>query len=163
MAAINEGQSAVCAHYVGPGAFQVRIDVRGGSILADEPVEAGGNATGPTPYELLSAALAACTTMTLRLYAERKGWDLPPFHVEVAHFSPTSESGRDRFERRIVIEGDVDPERRERLLEIAGRCPVHRTLMRGFEIMSSVTPVEPPPTGEPPSQHLRDMAAACED
>ena len=73
-ARLDEGPSVVTGEFTGAGLFQTRIAVRGGSILADEPVEVGGMASGPTPYELLSAALAACTVMTLRLYAQRKGW-----------------------------------------------------------------------------------------
>lgn len=160
---IGEGPSAVFAEYVGPGRFQTRIALSGGAILADEPIEAGGDGTGPTPYELLSAALAACTTMTLRLYAERKGWELPPYRVEVTHSGPASGQPRDRFERRILIAGEVEAERREKLLDIAGRCPVHKTLMRGFEILSSVAPEELADAGEPAAQHLRDMEAACAD
>ena len=75
----------VIARPTGKGRFQAEIQMRGGTILADEPVEAGGLGTGPTPYELLSGALAACTAMTMRLYAERKGWTLPPSSVAAAH------------------------------------------------------------------------------
>src|SRR5688572_1439102 len=75
----------VIARATGKGRFQAEIAVRGGTIIADEPVEAGGLGSGPTPYELLSGALAACTAMTLRLYAARKGWMLPPFSVAAAH------------------------------------------------------------------------------
>ena len=159
----DEESSAVFAEYVGPGRFRTRIAVRDVTIVTDEPVAVGGDASGPTPYELLSAALAACTSMTLRLYAERKNWELPPFRVEVAHSGPTADRTRDRFERRIVISGEIDSDRREKLLDIAGRCPVHKTLMRGFEILSSVAPVDLPGGGEPDGQHLRDMEAACAD
>jgi putative redox protein len=157
----DEEGSAVFAEYVGPGRFQTRISVNDIGFITDEPVAVGGDASGPTPYELLSAALAACTSMTMRLYAERRKWELPPFRVEVAHSGPTADRTRDRFERRIVISGDIDPVRREKLLDIAGRCPVHKTLMRGFEILSSVAPVELPDAGEPAAQHQRDMEAAC--
>jgi putative redox protein len=157
----DEEGSAVFAEYVGPGRFRTRIAVRDSRIITDEPVAVGGDASGPTPYELLSAALAACTSMTMRLYAERKNWELPPFRVEVAHSGPTADRARDLFERRILIGGDVDPDQREKLLDIAGRCPVHKTLMRGFEIRSSVAPDDLPEGGEPAAQHLRDMEAAC--
>ena len=84
----NPGTDAgrnVIARPTGKGRFQAAIAVRGGTIIADEPVEAGGLGSGPTPYELLSSALAACTAMTLRLYAERKGWTLPAYSVATAH------------------------------------------------------------------------------
>ena len=118
-------------------------------------------ASGPTPYELLSAALAACTAMTLRLYAGRKGWPLPPFEVEVAHSFVPGDPPRDRLSRRIAFEGGIDEERHARLLEIADRCPVHRTLARGFEV---VTLADAAPTllpADPPEQHERDMEQAC--
>src|SRR5688500_15912351 len=75
----ESGDTGVVARPTGAGRFQARVALRGGPIFADEPAEVGGMDSGPTPYELLSAALAACTAMTLRLYAERKGWTLPGF------------------------------------------------------------------------------------
>jgi putative redox protein len=149
--------SAISAEATGTGRFQTRLELPGGAILADEPAEVGGLGSGPTPYQLLSAALAACTSMTLRLYAERKGWDLPPFHVEVSHSFVTP---RDRFDRHIVFSHPLSPEWRARLLEIADRCPVHRTLIRGFEIVTSAGEGEPV---EPAGQHFNDMEAACAD
>jgi putative redox protein len=123
--------------------------------------------SGPTPYELLSAALAACTAMTLRLYAERKGWTLPPFSVAAAHaIVPAGRDGtppRDLFTRNIAFEGALDAETEAKLLAIADKCPVHRTLMRGFEIRTRIGTVVPPLASEPASQHERDMEAACDD
>ena len=157
----------VIARVTGNGRFQTEIQVRGGPIHADEPVDVGGNGTGPTPYELLSAALASCTAMTLKLYAERKSWELPPFTVEVAHslVPPAQPDGvpRDRFERHISFRSEVDPERRAQLLEIADRCPVHRTLMRGFEVATDIGPPYQHPKGEAPESHEREMEAACAD
>jgi putative redox protein len=157
----------VIARATGRGRFQAEIQVRGGTILADEPVEAGGLGTGPTPYELLSGALAACTAMTLRLYAERKGWTLPPHSVAAAHrIVPAGADGtppRDLFTRNIAFEGPLDGEILEKLLAIADKCPVHRTLMRGFEIRTNIGSVVPPLLPEPAVQHERDMEAACGD
>ena len=160
---IRTGNIGVTATLTGAGRFQTRIETRGGMLLADEPVEVGGAGTGPTPYELLSAALAACTTMTMTLYAERKGRPLPDFRVDVAH-SRTGE-GRDLFTRRIDMAAPVDPDWQARLLEIADKCPVHRTLMRGFEIVTRSGTLEAPPPlpAEPAGQHERDMEAACAD
>jgi putative redox protein len=147
--------------------FQAEIALRSGTIFADEPAEVGGGGTGPTPYELLSAALAACTAMTLKLYAERKGWTMPPFSVEAAHsIVPGDGAGRpprDLFTRSINIEGPMSAEQQAKLIEIADKCPVHRTLMRGFEIVTEVGMGAAPAVGEPPSQHERDMEAACID
>ena len=147
--------AGVTASPTGNGRFQTRLALPGGDILADEPVEVGGLGTGPTPYQLLAAALAACTSMTLRMYAERKDWALPPFDVAVAH---SASGGRDRFDRHILFAGPLSPEQQLRLIEIADKCPVHRTLVQGFEVVTTASPVA---AGEPPAQHFRDMQAAC--
>lgn len=169
---MSEGESArpdhnVIARPTGRGRFQAEIQVRGGSILADEPVEAGGLGSGPTPYELLSAALAACTAMTLRLYAERKGWTLPPFSVATAHaIVPAGADGtppRDLFTRNIAFEAKLEPEMSDKLLSIAEKCPVHRTLMRGFEIRTNIGAALPPLVAEEPTRHEREMERACDD
>lgn len=158
--------SRVIARPTGRGRFQAEIDVRGGTIVADEPVEVGGGGTGPTPYELLAAALAACTAMTLKLYAERKGWTLPPFSVEAAHgvaAAGPDERPRDRFSRRIVFEGPIDEAERSKMLEIADKCPVHRTLVRGFEIVTEVGTPGGHVAAEPAASHQRQMEEACSD
>lgn len=115
------------------------LDVLAGRhrLQADEPADVGGADTGPNPYELLAAALASCTAMTLRMYARRKGWALGRISVSVRHDKIHAEDcehcetrkGRiDRFERLVEVEGDVDAATRTKLLEIADKCPVHRTL-----------------------------------
>ena len=157
----RDESTAVVARLTGAGRFQTALSMRGGTVLADEPVDVGGLASGPTPYELLSAALGACTAMTMKLYADHKGWEMPPFHVEVTHAGPCEGADRrDRFSRVIVFEAALDEERRERMLHIANRCPVHRTLERGFTIE---TRLSGHPAGEPPAQHLADMERACEE
>ena len=160
------GGNDVIARPTGAGRFQTEIRVRAGTIIADEPVEAGGLGSGPTPYELLSAALAACTAMTLRLYAERKGWTLPAFSVAAAHSivpaGPDGTPPRDLFTRNIAFESPLEEEMEKKLLEIAEKCPVHRTLMRGFEIRTAIDAAVPLPA-EPVQQHERDMEAACAD
>lgn len=160
----ESGDRGVVARPTGAGRFQARIDLRGGPILADEPAAVGGLDSGPTPYELLSAALAACTAMTMRLYAERKQWTLPGFEVEVAHSivpGAPETAPRDLFTRRILFDAPVDPEREARLLEIADRCPVHRTLMRGFLVTTETGPPSAEPLEAPPEQHEYDMEQAC--
>lgn len=160
---IRSGNIGVSASLTGAGRFQTRIDTRGGAILADEPVEVGGAGTGPTPYELLSAALAACTTMTMKLYAERKERPLPCFRVDVSHSRTASDPPRDLFVRQIDFADPVDAEWQGKLLEIAEKCPVHRTLMRGFEIVTraGTLAAPPPPPIEPATQHEHDMEQVC--
>ena len=115
----------------GPG---LRNLIRTGRHLlaADEPESVGGADSAPTPHQLLEAALGACTSLTLRLYAKRKGWPLARITVHVAHehvADAAAEGGKaDLFRRRITLEGALDEEMRARLLDIANRCPVHRAL-----------------------------------
>ncbi|NNE26273.1 MAG: OsmC family protein [Saprospiraceae bacterium] len=106
-------------------------------LVADEPKSLGGNDYGPTPYDLLNAALSACTAMTLKMYAQRKKWDLQEVKVHIS-FSRTHEkdmedttrTGRrlEQFEKVLELKGDLDDSQKQRLVEIANRCPVHRTL-----------------------------------
>lgn len=110
-------------------------------MLADEPEAYGGTDRGPSPYGFLAAGLGACTSMTIRMYARRKGWPLEGISVDVRHDkvhaqdAGTSQDTRiDRFTRRITLRGALSGEQRARLLEIADRCPVHRTLETGARI-----------------------------
>ena len=144
--------TGVIARPTGKGKFETEIAIREVTIIADEPVEVGGGG-GPTPYELLSAALGACTSMTISLYAARRGWDLPGFRVEVAHqVVPGADGGPagDRFDRIIAFDVPLDEERRAKLLEIAGKCPVHRTLSREAEIVTCTAAPSVHPEGELP-------------
>ena len=111
--------------------------------LTDEPVELGGQNKGPTPYELLIGALASCTSITLRMYINRKGWDVKRIRVRVNYSRDykedcescsSSEKKIDVFERLISFEGDLDDIKRARLLEIANKCPVHLTLEHAAKI-----------------------------
>jgi putative redox protein len=132
----------------------------GAAFLIDEPVEAGGLASGPNPYDLMSAALGACTAMTLRLYARRKGMPLVRVQVSVRHHRASLDA-RDLFDRTISLEGPLGEADRRRLLAIAERCPVHRTLDRGADIRTtlSAAAASPEPAPDEP-EHLRDMEEA---
>ncbi len=118
----------------GSGRLQVQVSTGGQTFPADEPMEAGGGATGPSPHDLLAAGLAACTTMTLRLYADHKAWPLAAIGVTVDHLRQPDAAPPDLFRRRIALTGPLDQAQKERLMQIADRCPVHRTLTAGSRI-----------------------------
>ena len=118
----------------GPGSLKVEITTGGLVFPGDEPVAVGGTGTGPGPYDLLCAALAECTTLTVRLYADRKAWPLTAIEVAVSHEVQANETPRDLFQRMVTLEGPLDADQLVRLMEIAERCPVHRTLTAGARI-----------------------------
>jgi putative redox protein len=141
-----QGQVTVMGGGVGEG-FAQEVVARDHRLRADEPVHLGGTDTGPTPYDLLLAALGTCTSMTLRMYAERKKWPLAGVRVSLSHSRVHAEdcadcegdgSRIDRIERVIRVLGDLDEEQCRRLLEIADRCPVHKTLQGQIDIVSSL-------------------------
>jgi uncharacterized OsmC-like protein len=125
------------------GAFQQQIISGTHHLVADEPANVGGLDSGPGPYDLLLAALGACTSMTLRLYAEQKKLPLTRVEVRLRHDRiyavdcaecETKEGLIDHIERVITLEGDLDAKQRARLMEIADKCPVHRTLKSEVDI-----------------------------
>lgn len=121
----------------GAGKFTQRITTGSHTWAADEPESSGGTDSAPDPYQLLLSALGACTSMTLRMYADRKGWDLRHTTVTLNHDRmhardcdncETTDGRLDRIVREVHIDGDLDEEQRAKLLTIANKCPVHRTL-----------------------------------
>lgn len=133
----------VTVHESSPGKFTQRILAGRHELVADEPASVGGNDDGPTPYDLLLASLGACTSMTLRMYAERKELALDHVGVRLRHRKihatdcescETKDGWVDHIDREITIDGDLDEAQRRRLLEIADRCPVHRTLNAEVQI-----------------------------
>ena len=144
-----EEPRAVEVTETGVGAFQQEVTVGPHRFLADEPLSAGGLDTGPSPYDLLLAALGTCTAMTLRLYADRKSLPLTGVSVRLQHSTihasdcatwETADGRIDRIDRVITIEGDLDETQHARLLEIADKCPVHRTLHSEIDIRTTSAP-----------------------
>ncbi len=131
----------------GPAGFLNTVWAGAHQLVADEPENLGGTDRGPNPYEYLMAALGGCTSMTLRMYADRKGWPLEGIRVRLAHGKihakdcgdcETKEGRIDRITRDIEVLGTLDDAQRARLLEIADRCPVHRTLHSEVKVLSTL-------------------------
>ena len=127
--------------------FAQQIVVGRHRLSADEPVDAGGTDTGPNPYDLLLAALGACTSMTIGMYARRRGLPLTAIEVRLRHAKvhaadcadcETKDGMVDVVEREIALDGPLSPEQRTKLLQIAERCPVHRTLTSEIRIRTSL-------------------------
>lgn len=140
---------AVIVAESGGGAYRNRVVAGRHRALADEPAAVGGNDDGPSPYDYLCAALGACTSMTLRMYARLKKLPLENVHVEVRHAKvhasdcaecDTREGKIDRLERSIVLAGPLDAAQRDKLLEIADKCPVHRTLHNEVWVETRLVP-----------------------
>jgi uncharacterized OsmC-like protein/alpha/beta superfamily hydrolase len=145
--AAGENARAVVVTETGEGKFQQRVEIGPHHFLADEPVTAGGLDSGPSPYELLISGLGACTAMTLRLYADQKKLPLTGVSVTLRHSKihaadcatcETKEGMLDRIDRTVALEGPLDEAQRARLLVIADKCPVHRTLTSEIEIRTAL-------------------------
>jgi putative redox protein len=130
---------------VGPDGFRTELEVRAHGLIADEPVSSGGTDRGPTPYEYLLSAMGSCMAMTLRLYADRKGWPLEGVEIRLrsarSHEKDCEECekapvGITRIERSLNLSGPLTDEQRTRLLQIADRCPVKQTLERGVQVVN---------------------------
>jgi putative redox protein len=128
---------------MGPAGLRADITARTHAFTTDEPISAGGTDTGPTPYEYLLAALSGCTALTLRMYADRKGWPLEAVEVRLrsgrSHKADcencaTTPAGITKLDRKIELKGPLTDEQRTRLLQLADRCPVKQTLARSISI-----------------------------
>jgi uncharacterized OsmC-like protein len=127
--------------------LRTEVEAGGHTVVADEPENLGGTDTGPTPYDYLLAALGGCTAMTLRMYADRKGWPLESvtvrlsqdrIHAKDCGECETEEGRIDRIGREIELGGPLDEQQRRRLMEVADMCPVHRTLKREVLVENSL-------------------------
>lgn len=131
-------ESIVVAENVGPG-FTVRASAGGHVFLADETASAGGADQGPDPFSFLLASLGSCILITLRMYAQRKEW---PLERAEARLTPTRSTAAplEAVDVELTLQGALTEEQRERLLDIAGRCPVHRTLAPAVRITKRLVP-----------------------
>ncbi|MFT7067124.1 MAG: putative redox protein [Sediminicola sp.] len=131
----------------GSDGFTTQMKVGSHYLTADEPISVGGQDFGPSPHELVAAGLTACTVMTIQMYAKRKGWELENVEVHTSYSKSAqvgelkeqeSNSTIDTFKREIKLTGKLDKKQRERILEIANKCPVHKTLTSSAQILSSL-------------------------
>ena len=155
------GETTLVAE-TGLGRYQVEVRVGKMAFLADEPAEVGGLGSGPNPYDLLNAALGACKTMTIRLYANRKNWALKHVEVAVRH-RRVDLNARDVFDVDVILEGDLDETQRAKLMEIAERCPVSITLTRGADVHSALRPASRLPQPVEGVAHMKCMEESCAD
>jgi putative redox protein len=144
------------------GPFQLKVRAGSATFMVDEPLGVGGLGSGPNPYDLLSAALGACSVMTVRLYATRRKWPLERIRVKVTHHRSGLDAA-DAFHRELQFEGSLSVEQEQKLLEIASHCPVHKTIERGSTVVTSLAPSERQ-MDEAVSlcEHMRDMEQACD-
>lgn len=126
--------------HLGPTGYRTVAQVRGHRLVADEPVAAGGTDTGPSPVEMVGAALGSCIAITVRMVAERQGWPLEGTEVHVARSQVPVEGGRPRtrFDVAVTLVGPLDDAMRAELGRVAGRCPVHRLLEGGADVATRV-------------------------
>lgn len=143
--------SVTVAHIPGT-AYQTRITTGDVALFGDEPEEAGGDGLGPSPYELLLASLGHCTILTILLYARRKEWSVEGVSIQATHDRPVIEEivegqtvrrKTERIVQEITLTGNLTEEQRARLMEIAGKCPVHRTITGNLEVIEIEKVAEP--------------------
>lgn len=113
---------------LGSEKFRTRVSARQHEFFGDEPGDLGGADTGATPYEILLGAIGSCKAITARMYAERKGWSLEAVRVELEHDRPEGRGGPEIVRVKLAFDGDLDDEQRDRLLAIAEKCPVQKTV-----------------------------------
>ncbi|MFC3199456.1 OsmC family protein [Parapedobacter deserti] len=112
---------------IGKQTYKTELQARNHIVIADEPIEVGGQDLGFTPTELLESSLAACSTMTIRMYADRKGWSLDKVEIKVG-FKRNIATHQITFEKEIQLFGDLDNEQREKLLEMGSKCPIEKMI-----------------------------------
>lgn len=146
--------ASVTVTHVPGTTYQTRIETADLALIGDEPQDSGGDGLGPNPYELLLGALGHCTVLTILLYTRRKAWPLSGVSVQLTHerlivteVQDGAEVKRkvERIIQEIALQGDLDETQRARILEIAGKCPVHRTMTGELEIIDVAVPSQTAP------------------
>jgi len=146
----NDYTNPMVTAHTGPTGFRTELTARSFELAADEPASVGGTETAPTPYDYLGMALASCTSMTVQMYARRKGLKLDDVQVSVTHAKvhatdcehcESTDGHIDRLTRTVALTGDLADTERARLLEIANRCPVHRTLENEIDVVTVASPI----------------------
>jgi putative redox protein len=121
---------------IGKDSYKTELSARTHTLIADEPLDVGGKDLGPRPGDFVRMALASCTAITLRMYADRKGWDVQEINVQVSN---GAFDGKTSYTTEIEIIGNIDDDQRKRLLQIAKRCPVHKALTNPIEIETNLS------------------------
>ncbi|MCC5940187.1 MAG: OsmC family protein [Balneolaceae bacterium] len=134
--------------HLGPDNYKTVMTAGKHELISDEPKNIGGSDEGPDPYDYLLMSLGSCTVITVRMYAERKGWKIEDIFMEMRHSKDYAEDCKDCddpkakidvIEKEIIIKGDLSDEQLERLLEISKKCPVHKTLQGDLELKSTIS------------------------
>ncbi|MDE1151309.1 MAG: OsmC family protein [Micavibrio sp.] len=153
---MSSDKRTVTVSETGKGTFTQEVTAGKHTITTDEPEDIGGDDDGPNPYDMLLGALGSCTSMTLRMYANQKQWPLEKVSVTLTHHKEAGADNKkvDVITRDIKLEGPLDETQRARLLEIANKCPVHRTLESKPTIISALVndgPAKTAPAPKPPT------------
>tara|TARA_R110000782_G_scaffold102243_2_gene189219 strand:+ start:1691 stop:2095 length:405 start_codon:yes stop_codon:yes gene_type:complete len=124
---------------LGAEPYATRVTAGRHSVVVDEPGALGGKDTGPGPYDLLLASLGSCKAITARMYADRKGWPLEAVRVQLAHSRPEGRGGPELITAALAFDGDLTDDQRARLLEIAEKCPVQKTISGGLRVEATLS------------------------
>lgn len=133
--------------HIGGSNYKTTLTAGNHELVSDEPESKGGNDLGPDPYDYLLMSLGSCTVITMKMYADRKEWPVEDIFVELRHFKDHAEDCEeckdpkakiDKIEKEITVQGDLNQEQIDRLLDISKKCPVHKTLLGQMEIDSSI-------------------------
>lgn len=140
---MSENKSNKIVHiHLGENNYRTVMHAGRHELISDEPVDKGGEDLGPDPYDYLLMSLGSCSVITMKMYADRKKWQIDELFIEMSHYKKDVKGGdgksekQDVIEKEVIVKGDLTDEQIERLVEISKKCPVHRTLMKSVEIQT---------------------------